>query len=221
MRFIEPASYLPEETVTHILSSLFEKAEKMSENFPADLRNLSNADREKWFEVGKVAGGEILKIKPEMLPPPTSVKGPPVFLAKEDNEEYDTYLPDFDDLSEEDQKKCYVEEEIGGIKVLKFRSEMLPLLGYAKGPTVFLSKDEKEKDKYLLDVDELSEEDVKKYYNEEIINGEKVLKLRREMLPPFKEEEGPAIFHAKEGTYDKPEPWVLPDAPALAFDEDF
>jgi len=55
--------------------------EKEENTFPTNLDNLTEKDIQRWFNVAKVAGGEILKVKPEMFEKPR-IKGEPEFFCK-------------------------------------------------------------------------------------------------------------------------------------------
>ena len=66
------------------------------------------------------------------------------------------------------------------------------------------------------DMDNLTEEDKKKWFTIEVVGGYKFLKVKPEMFTPPKVE-GPAVFLGKVTTYKKGEQ----GSTVLAFDKDF
>lgn len=49
--------------------------------FPSSLSNPTEEEKQIWFTMGEAAGHKILKLKPELLPPPVD-EGEPIFLIK-------------------------------------------------------------------------------------------------------------------------------------------
>lgn len=52
-----------------------------ADKFPSDLSKLTEEQKKKWFKVEEIPGGQILKLRTELFPPPV-VQGDPVFFDK-------------------------------------------------------------------------------------------------------------------------------------------
>lgn len=102
--------------------------EEASEEFPRDLDNLSEVDKKKWFRVEEIAGGKVLKVRPEMFTQPI-IKGDPDFFEKvvidEKMNEKATgkFTSQWDKLSEEEKNKWFTPEELLGYKVVECRPD--------------------------------------------------------------------------------------------------
>lgn len=53
-----------------------------AEKFPTNLDNLTEEEKKKWFRWEEIAGGKILKVRRELLPPPKAEEGEPIFFVE-------------------------------------------------------------------------------------------------------------------------------------------